>query len=99
MKIPVLMLGACLGVMSVVGLAQGKANKQTSGDGVKTMSGISILGNSETPKSLYIVPWKNSRVGVETQLSGGLLNESLTPVDKEVFERELDFYDFTHKKN
>ena len=29
---------------------------------VKELSGISIVGNKEAPKSLYIVPWKNSEV-------------------------------------
>jgi len=29
---------------------------------VKELSGISIIGNQEAPKSLYIVPWQNSEV-------------------------------------
>lgn len=64
---------------------------------VKELSGISIIGNKEAPKSLYIVPWKNSEVGVESSLTSGLLDESMKPVDKEVFMRELDFYDLSHK--
>jgi hypothetical protein len=67
-------------------------------DEVKELSGISIIGNKETPKSLYIVPWKNSEVGVETSLSSGLLDESSKLVDKEVFMRELDFYDLSQGK-
>lgn len=61
-------------------------------DDVKELSGISIIGNKEAPKSLYIVPWKNSEVGVETSLSSGLLDESSRLIDKEVFLRELEFY-------
>lgn len=64
----------------------------------KELSGISIIGNKEAPKSLYIVPWKNSEVGVASSLNSGLLDESMTPVDKEVFMRELDFYDLSHGK-
>ena len=64
----------------------------------KELSGISIIGNKEAPKSLYIVPWKNSEVGVATSLNSGLLDESMTPVDKEVFMRELDFYELSHGK-
>ena len=30
----------------------------------KELSGMSIVGNDEAPKSLYIVPWKSSEVGV-----------------------------------
>jgi hypothetical protein len=66
---------------------------------VKELSGISIIGNKEAPKSLYIVPWQNSEVGVATSLSSGLLDDSMRPVDKEVFLRELDFYELSHGTN
>ena len=66
---------------------------------VKELSGISIIGNKEAPKSLYIVPWQNSEVGVATSLSSGLLDDSMRPVDKDVFLRELDFYELSHGKN
>ena len=60
--------------------------------GPKTMSGMSILGNEETPKSLVIVPWKSSEMGDELDLSD-TLDERARPVDKEVFLRELTFYE------
>ena len=69
-------------------------NKDTE---VKELSGISIIGNKEAPKSLYIVPWKNSEVGVRTSLISGLLDETMKPVDKEVFMRELEFYELSHE--
>ena len=59
--------------------------------GPKTMSGMSILGNEETPKSLVIVPWKSSEMGDELNLSD-TLDERAKPVDKEVFLRKLNFY-------
>ena len=59
--------------------------------GPKTMSGMSILGNEETPKSLVIVPWKSSEMGDEMSLSD-TLDERAKPVDKEVFLRKLNFY-------
>jgi len=65
---------------------------------VKELSGISIIGNKEAPKSLYIVPWKNSEVGVQTSLTSGLLDESNKLVDKDVFMRELDFYELSQAK-
>lgn len=58
----------------------------------KMISGMSIVGNDETPKSLYIVPWKNSEVSSEVKLTPGILNEELRPVDKNDFIRELDLY-------
>ena len=68
----------------------------TQRDGAKpegdvTMSGMSILGNDEAPKSLVIVPWKGSQLGDMPGLSK-LLDDSTQPVDKEVFMRELAYY-------
>jgi hypothetical protein len=57
----------------------------------KELSGMSIVGNDEAPKSLYIVPWKSSEVGVETSLAT-MLNEGDVPVDRDVFKRQLGFY-------
>lgn len=69
--------------------AESNANAK---DEVKTLSGISILGNQEAPKSLVIVPWKSSEIGDMPGLSR-LLDDSVQPVDKEVFMRELDYYE------
>jgi len=66
---------------------------------VKSLAGISVVGNKEAPKALFLVPWKNSEIGVETDLSSGLLDESMAPVDKDVFSRQLDFYEFSHTEN
>ncbi len=55
------------------------------------MSGMSILGNDEAPKSLVIVPWKSSQLGDAPGLAK-LLDDSTQPVDKEVFMRELSYY-------
>ena len=65
------------------------------GDGIespKTMSGMSILGNEEAPKSLVIIPWKSSEMGDDISLSD-TLDDRAKPVDKEVFLRELRFYE------
>jgi len=56
------------------------------------MSGMSILGNEETPKSLVIVPWKSSEMGDSMSLSD-TLDDRATPVDKEVFLREIRYYE------
>jgi len=52
---------------------------------------MSIVGNDDAPKSLYIVPWKSSEVGVETSLKT-MLNEGDVPVDRDVFKRQIGFY-------
>jgi hypothetical protein len=57
----------------------------------KELSGISIVGNDEAPKSLYIVPWKSSEIGEASSLDI-MLNEDDVPVDQVVFKRQLEFY-------
>lgn len=57
----------------------------------KELSGMSIVGNDEAPKALYIVPWKSSEIGAETSLDT-MLNEGDVPVDRDVFRRQLEFY-------
>jgi hypothetical protein len=67
---------------------------EEQGDGIekpKTMSGMSILGNEEAPKSLVIIPWKSSELGDDISLSDSL-DDRARPIDKEVFLRELSFY-------
>lgn len=66
-----------------------KKSKKESG--AKELSGMSIVGNDEAPKSLYIVPWKSSEIGVETSLNM-MLNDKDVPVDRDVFMRQLEFY-------
>ncbi len=55
------------------------------------MSGMSIVGNDDAPKSLVIVPWKSSALGDALDVSRAL-DDGRGPVDKDVFARELDYY-------
>jgi hypothetical protein len=76
------------------------AAEENNGDGIKspkTMSGMSILGNEEAPKSLVIVPWKSSSMGDGMNLSD-TLDERARPVDKDVFLRQLRFYEIRSKE-
>ena len=80
--------------------AEETAAEAPQGDGVtspKTLSGMSILGNEEAPKSLVIVPWKSSEIGDDISLTDTLDDRAL-PVDKEVFLRELRFYEIRSKE-
>jgi hypothetical protein len=57
----------------------------------------SITGNQELPKVLYIVPWKRSDLGDHVgRPVNTLLDEVLEPIDPEVFERHLDYYETLH---
>ncbi|MDE2447663.1 MAG: hypothetical protein KGO22_01740 [Gammaproteobacteria bacterium] len=66
-----------------------REDAQPSGD--VRMSGMSILGNEDAPKSLVIVPWKSAEIGKMPGLSM-LLDDAVRPVDKDVFLRELAYY-------
>ena len=58
----------------------------------KVVSGMSIVGNDEAPKSLVIVPWKSSDLG-ETLDVSKQMDDARGPVDREVFLRALDYYE------
>ncbi len=59
--------------------------------GDKQLSGMSILGNDDAPKALVIVPWKSSALGSALDISRAL-DDGRQAVDKDVFMRELDYY-------
>lgn len=73
-----------------------KDPKLTSVPGGQAL-GMSILGNQDAPTSLVIVPWKSSEVGRATGISP-MLDDSRQPVDKEVFMRELQYYEIRAEK-
>jgi len=60
-------------------------------DGDKLVSGMSIVGDHEAPKSLVIVPWKSAELGDVLAVSRDL-DDARQPVDKDVFRRQLAYY-------
>lgn len=71
---------------------KGSEPAATAPPGVKTLSGMSVLGNQEAPTSLVIVPWKSSEMGAGIGVSRAL-DTTIGPVDKDVFARELEYYE------
>ena len=61
------------------------------------LEGTTITGSQELPKALHIVPWKSSEAG---DLAGrplnSLVDEILAPIDRDVFLRELEYYEAVH---
>jgi len=89
-----LVLCLCLVLFPAVIAAAQDVNRNVNKDKqseAKELSGMSILGNDEAPKALYIVPWKSSEIGAETSLDT-MLNDGDAPVDRDVFKRQLEFY-------
>ena len=84
-RLLILCLASCIAASSA--LAE---DEPAQGD--KLVSGMSILGNDEAPKALVIVPWKSSAMGDALDVSR-ILDDGRQPVDREVFMRELDYYE------
>jgi hypothetical protein len=67
------------------------AAEQATETGDERRLGMSIVGNDEAPKSLVIVPWKSSELGDMLDVSRAL-DDGRQPVDRDVFNRQLDYY-------
>ncbi len=62
------------------------------------LQGATITGNRELPKVLYIVPWKKADPADLGGASPNMMDEVLAPVDREVFTRQLQYYDALHSR-
>ena len=57
------------------------------------LEGISIIGNKELPKMLYIVPWKTSELpDMNAPPIESLIDEALAPIDRDSFKRKINYY-------
>jgi len=79
----------------------GRAAQGPSGVGQKAAAKIdrldlgtaTVTGDREQPKVMYIVPWKRSDIGdLAGKPMNSLVDEILTPVDRDVFKREVIYY-------
>ena len=83
---------ALLLVAGVTTAAESPEQKTAAKGGDKELSGMSIVGNDDAPKALVIVPWKSSALGSALDISRAL-DDGRQAVDKDVFMRELDYYE------
>ena len=61
------------------------------------LEGTTITGSQELPKALHIVPWKSAEAGdLAARPMNSLVDEILAPVDRDVFLRELEYYEAVH---
>jgi hypothetical protein len=61
------------------------------------LQGTTITGNRELPKALHIVPWKSADAGeLAARPMNSLVDEILAPIDRDVFLRELEYYEAVH---
>ena len=52
-----------------------------------------VQGATELPKVLYIVPWKKSEMDTKPVKLNTMVDEVMTPVDRDVLKRQVDFYE------
>lgn len=79
-------LTAVIGLM----LAAGSANAATE----LQSEGITIHGQSELPKVLYIVPWKRRQASeIDMPSSKSLASDILEPIDPEIFRRQIRYHE------
>jgi hypothetical protein len=70
--------------------APGKGGNQT--DRLE-LSTATVTGDREQPKVMYVVPWKKSDLGdLAGKPMNSLVDEILSPVDRDVFRREVRYY-------
>jgi hypothetical protein len=77
----------CAVLLALLALSQARAEDRLD------LESSTVTGNRELPKVMVIVPWKKANPG---DLPGrplhSLLDEALSPVDREVFRRRLEFH-------
>lgn len=56
-------------------------------------AGTTIVGDNESPIGLYITPWRESHAEKDIDRPARLLQEEMLPIDKDVFERQVEYYD------
>lgn len=60
----------------------------------------SITGNQELPKVMYVVPWKKAELGdLAGKPTRSLIDEILAPVDRDVFRREVGYFETLDAQN
>lgn len=78
----------------VVTGSQGWAQSEIDLDGAR------IFGNRDLPNITYVVPWKDEQLEVvDIQPMGNLFDDALKPIDRDVFIREIEYYELLQQGN
>ncbi|HEY9547188.1 MAG TPA: hypothetical protein VIR56_14345 [Solimonas sp.] len=55
--------------------------------------GTTIFGERESPIGLYITPWRDAHAEKDIDRPARLLQEKAVPIDRKVFDRQVEYYD------
>lgn len=84
------LLGGVLLWMPLVGQAQ---------ENVLDAEGITIYGQRELPKVMYIVPWKKTKSAeIDMPMTESLVVDVLDPIDPDVFRRKIKYYELMNSQ-
>ncbi len=83
-------LGGVLLWMPLAGQAQ---------ENVLDAEGITIYGQRELPKVMYIVPWKKTKSAeIDMPMTESLVVDVLDPIDPDVFRRKIKYYELMNSQ-
>jgi len=89
----------CIALLALAAAASAEpAAEEAAEEGEERRLGMSVVGNDEAPKSLVIVPWKSAELGNPLDVSRAL-DDGRQPVDRDVFMRELEYYQIRSGSN
>ncbi len=93
----IIVFGLTLGLFTgpVAGEDEQQVEAETRSDtpGQVHLDSSAVTGNRELPKVLYIVPWQAAAAGkVSGRPVNSLVDELLSPVDRDTFSRELRYH-------
>lgn len=77
----------CLTAVIIIAAGPAKADVELQSDG------MTIYGQSELPKVLYIVPWKRREAKeIEMPKTKSLVSDVLAPIDPDIFRRQIRYH-------
>lgn len=62
------------------------------------LEGTEISAARELPKVLYLVPWQQSKPDPRPLPMRSLIDDTLSPIEMDVFKRRVRYYDLTTKQ-
>ena len=62
------------------------------------LDAMAVIGNQELPRVVYIVAWQSAPKGdVLQQTLESLHTKEITPIDRDVSRRQVEYYDLLNK--
>ena len=86
---------ACLAALLVTGLTSTSIFAEVRIE----LEGTEISAARELPKVLYLVPWQQNRPDARPLPMRSLVNDTLSPIEMDVFKRRVRYYDLTTQKH